>query len=143
MKLVERTRCHRISLADLLEPTLRPYAALRKNRVCAAGPDVDLEPQLALSLHMVFHELATNASKHGALSSALGHVDVRWELLPKEGETALALRWREWGGPEVQKPTRRGFGLRLVTKVLKGAEVELNFEKTGLICRMLVKLDDP
>jgi two-component sensor histidine kinase len=74
-KLIERTRSRRISLIDLLEQTLRPYAATgRPDRICARGPNIELEPKLALSLHMVFHELATNASKHGALSAKDGRV---------------------------------------------------------------------
>src|ERR1700688_4717891 len=66
--LIERTRAKYISLGELLEQTLKPYAAVRKDRIRAAGPDVQGEPRLALSLHMVLHELVTNASKYGALS---------------------------------------------------------------------------
>src|ERR1700754_3762274 len=116
--LIERKRFHRISLTALLEQTLKPYAGFRPDRICAGGPDVELEPKLALSLNMAFHELATNASKHGALSARCGRVEALWELVPGATGRTLAMQWRERGGPEVREPDRRGFGLRLITKVL-------------------------
>jgi len=140
-KLIERTRSRRISLIDLLERTLRPYAAGRPDRICARGPDIELEPKLALSLHMVFHELATNASKHGALSATDGRVEAVWELVPNSTGRTLAMQWRERGGPEVREPDRVGFGLRLVTKVLVDSQVELTFDRAGLVCRMLIQID--
>jgi two-component sensor histidine kinase len=139
--LIERARCRRISLADLLEETLRPYAAVRSERICAGGPDLELEPKLALSLHMVFHELATNAGKYGALSATCGRVEALWELVPGLTGRALAILWRERGGPEVQEPDRMGFGLRLVTRVLADSQVELTFDRAGLVCRMLIQID--
>jgi two-component sensor histidine kinase len=141
-KLIERTRSRRIFLTDLLEQTLRPYATTgRPDRICARGPDIELEPKLALSLHMVFHELATNASKHGALSALHGRVEAVWELVPGLTGRALAMQWRERGGPEVREPDREGFGLRLVTKVLVNSQVELTFDRAGLVCRMLIQID--
>src|SRR5215475_9281917 len=79
--LIGRASDHRVALADLLKRTLKPYAEVRKGRIRAAGPDLVLEPALALSLHMVFHELATNASKHGSLASKAGAVEVQWDIL--------------------------------------------------------------
>jgi two-component sensor histidine kinase len=141
--LIERTRAKNISLGELLEQTLKPYAAVRRDRIHAAGPDVQLEPRLALSLHMVLHELVTNASKHGALTSASGQVEVLWKLLSGDGGRRLAVQWRERGGPQVQEPDRKGFGLRLVTKVLRNAQVGLRFDRTGLVCQMLIEIDNP
>jgi two-component sensor histidine kinase len=77
--LIESARENRVFLAELLERTLKPHATFLKDRILVAGPDVVLEPHLALSLHMIFHELATNASKHGALTSTSGAVEVLWE----------------------------------------------------------------
>lgn len=142
-RLIERTRSRHISLIELLEQTLRPFAATsRSDRICARGPDIDLEPNLALSVHMVLHELATNASKHGALSASCGRVEVSWELLPGYAGRTLAMQWQERGGPEVHKPTREGFGLRLITKVLVGSQVALTFDRDGLTCRLLIPMDN-
>ncbi|SDT54631.1 sensor histidine kinase [Bradyrhizobium canariense] len=140
--LIERTRVQHIALSEVLEQTLKSYAAVRKNRIRAAGPDVELEPRLALSLHMALHELATNASKYGAFTTASGQVEVLWELLSDGAGRRLAIQWRERGGPEVREPDRKGFGLRLITKVLRNAQVELSFDRAGFVCQMLIEIDE-
>ena len=66
-----------LGLAQLLEQTVRPYSA-NGAQVLAAGSEVELEPSLARALHLVFHELATNANKYGALSSPLGAHTLFW-----------------------------------------------------------------
>ena len=139
--LIESARENRVSLAELLERTLMPHATFLKDRILVAGPDIVLEPRLALSLHMIFHELATNASKHGALTSTSGAVEVLWDVRSDGEDHALAVQWREHGGPEVRKPRHKGFGLRLISKVLSGAQVEMDFAPTGLLCRLLVEID--
>jgi two-component sensor histidine kinase len=138
--MIERARENGVFLAELLERTLKPHAFL-KDEFLFAGPDIVLEPSLALSLHMIFHELATNASKHGALTSASGAVEVLWDICPHRDGHALAVQWREHGGPEVRKPRHKGFGLRLISRVLSGAQVDLDFAPTGLLFRLLVEID--
>jgi len=139
--LIESARENRISLAELLERTLMPHATFLKDRILVAGPDIVLEPRLALSLHMIFHELATNASKHGALTSRSGAIEVLWDVRSDGEDHALAVQWREHGGPEVRKPRHKGFGLHLISKVLSGAQVEMDFAPAGLLCRLLVEID--
>ena len=94
------------------------------------------------ALHMIFHELATNACKHGALASASGRVQISWDQHLDGSDRKLAIHWSELNGPEVCEPKRKGFGLSLVTKALANAQVDLNFERTGLICRLLVEIDE-
>jgi two-component sensor histidine kinase len=139
--LIENARENRVSLAELLERTLMPHATFLKDRLFAAGPDIVLEPRLALSIHMIFHELATNASKHGALTSTSGAVEVLWDVRSDGEDHTLVVQWREHGGPEVREPRHKGFGLRLISKVLSGAQVEMDFAPAGLLCRLLVKID--
>jgi two-component sensor histidine kinase len=141
--LIESARDHCISLAMLLERTLKPHAMLSNDRIVLSGPDITLEPHIALSLHMIFHELATNASKHGALTSASGSVEVLWDILLESGNKALGIQWRERGGPEVIKPQHKGFGTRLIAKALAGARVEMDFGSAGLVCRLLLDIDPP
>jgi two-component sensor histidine kinase len=131
-------------LAKLVDQTLRPYSA-NGAQVLAAGPDLQLEPSLALALHLVLHELAANAKKYGALSSALGRVKVEWKVRHVLGAPRkLAILWTEHGGPEVQRPRHRGFGSRLIKRALDGyGGVRLDFNRAGLACFMLIGLDRP
>jgi two-component sensor histidine kinase len=103
------------------------------------GPEVSLPPQLALSLSLALHELATNAAKYGALSAAGGEVEVGWSA--DDGQ--LWLTWRERGGPPVTPPTRRGFGTRLIERGLArelGGEVKLEFTPGGVVCEVWAPL---
>jgi two-component sensor histidine kinase len=133
-----------LGLAQLLEQTVRPYSA-NGAQVLAAGPEVELEPSLARALHLVFHELATNANKYGALSSPLGYVKIEWKIRHVPGDPRkLAIVWTEHGGPEVKHPQHWGFGSRLIRTVLGGhGGIRLDFNQTGLACFMLVNLDRP
>jgi two-component sensor histidine kinase len=130
-----------VALADLLEQTIRS-CWVKGARVLAAGPDIDVEPRLALALHLVLHELATNANKYGALSSAAGCVQVHWTIRHVAGAVPkLAIVWTEHGGPEVKQPRHRGFGSRLIKKALQGyGAVRVKFKPAGLVCVMLVDL---
>jgi two-component sensor histidine kinase len=138
---IEQARAHRVSLAKMIERTLKPHAIRPNGRIVLAGPDITLEPQYALSLHLVFHELATNACKHGALASASGAVEVYWDVLSERSSRTLAIQWREHGGPAVRKPQRLGFGMRLISKTLVGAQVDMDFAPAGLVCRILFEID--
>ena len=138
---IERARDHRISLENLIERTLKPHAIGSIDRISLAGPDITLEPQLALPLHLVLHELATNACKHGALASVAGTVDVSWNTLFERDSPAIAIQWREQGGPAVKKPERMGFGMRLISKALVGSQVDIDFAPAGLVCRILLEID--
>jgi two-component sensor histidine kinase len=129
-----------VSLAKLLTHTLKPYSAIRENRIFVAGPHVELDRKLALSPHMVFHELATNANKHGALALPSGRVEVLWNF-PFEGDQRLAVQWSESGGPAVRNPKHEGFGLRLIEAASSDAMIEMNFDPGGLVCRILIRTD--
>lgn len=119
-------------LRQILVQELGPYGA---ERIRMDGPDVHLPARVALSLGMVFHELATNAAKYGALSTS-GRLLLDWSL-PDEGET-LRFRWREAGGPPPRKPERRGFGSRLIersiTAELRG-KIDTDYSPEGLVVR--------
>jgi two-component sensor histidine kinase len=89
-----------------------------------------------MMMAMSVHELATNAAKHGALSSATGQVSICWSF----SEASLNVEWRERGGPTVAAPIHRGFGSQLLARALDqfGGSVETIFEPTGLLCKMSV-----
>ncbi len=124
-----------VLLLDLIEKELRPYAA-GADRLVMEGPPVWLKASAALSLGMVLHEMATNATKHGALSVEGGHVAVAWGQEDIGGEPHLVLRWSESGGPKVEtSPERRGFGSELMEcqlrHDLKGI-LTVDFDEAGL-----------
>lgn len=124
------------SLSDLLLQELSPHA---EEQYRLDGPDVSLRPKQALALGMVFHELATNAAKHGALCQTQGCVQVNWRL----ERDVLEVTWRERGGPPVRPPSRRGFGSRLIKAALETelrGSADLEFAPDGLSCRLSVPL---
>jgi two-component sensor histidine kinase len=135
-EFIARSNGDPVSLVELLEGTLKPYATVSQDRIRATGPDIDLEPRLGLSLHLIFHELATNACKHGALASSTGRVAIDWSVDSDASNQKLIIQWSESGGPGAHEPQHKGFGLNLVTKILADADVELRFERSGLICRI-------
>lgn len=96
-------------IAELVRDQLQP-GSLDSGRVEIAGPDLLLPPATALRLALIVHELSTNATKYGALSTEAGHLSLCWE----DRAEGLALRWEENGGPEVAPPRRTGFGSTLI-----------------------------
>lgn len=93
-------------LRDLLEAELKPFG----DAATLSGPDVRVIVQAAQPIAMMIHELATNASKHGAMSVAGGQVNVTWKIANGQ----FVIRWVETG-LTVTKPSRSGFGTRLLT----------------------------
>jgi len=118
---------------DLLAAQLRPFREAAKSQIETTGPSLLLKPEAVHYLGLAFHELATNASKHGALSVPQGHVSIRW-LLDEETDS-IQVRWHESGGPPVTPPERKGFGHvvieRIVPQALNGTSV-LDFTPTGV-----------
>jgi two-component system, chemotaxis family, CheB/CheR fusion protein len=110
-------------------------------RVKMTGPRVDLPAEITTPLGLILHELATNASKYGALGKAGGGVDLQWELSELDGSGGeLTLTWREHGGPTVSEPESHGFGSFLVENGIAGARVDREFHPTGLICTIKLPL---
>ena len=146
--LLTRQNWEYADLGEVVGTTLDPYADDRPGgggaRVARAGPPVSLAPGLAISFHLTFHELATNAAKYGALSVEGGRVDVRWRI-DDGAAPGLRLEWREIDGPTVRPPSRKGFGTKLIARGLAhetGGDVDLAFEPAGLRCTITVPLSN-
>lgn len=125
------------TLRELIEATLEPYG----RPYAYAGPDLRLDPNLAVSVGMALHELATNALKHGAW---LGGGRVAIEVARLDGD-AVGIVWRETGGPPVSQPECRGFGSRLLERGVAselGGEVVLEFAPAGIVCTIHAPLSD-
>jgi PAS domain S-box-containing protein len=126
-------------LSTIAERELAPYAEMLEGRVRLSGPPVLLEPNTAQAIAVTLHELATNAAKYGALSVAGGRVALDWT---HQGDGPLRLRWSETGGPAVKTPTRKGFGGRIIERMiaqLKGT-THFDWRPEGLACEITVLL---
>ncbi|MBB2204253.1 HWE histidine kinase domain-containing protein [Gluconacetobacter takamatsuzukensis] len=121
-----------ILLHDLLAIELAPYRT-GTNRVSLVGPDIRLSGRALTFLALLFHELATNAVKYGALSVADGCVAVTWQH--DRFSDTCAIRWQERGGPPVRPPGRSGFGSLLIDRAvvhdLKGTAAR-HFDPDGM-----------
>lgn len=110
-------------------------------RVHCSGPSLMLEPQAALHMALVLHELATNARQYGALSVPGGQLSVNW-VLRSAGERSLLLHWQERGGPKVTVPASPGFGTTLIEQSLHahGGEALVRYAGNGVICEIRLPL---
>jgi len=125
-------------LSTIATQELVPYSEEDEKRVRIDGPQVLLEPDAAQAIAVTLHELATNAVKYGALSGTRGQVELKW-LHKADGQ--LILRWTEIGGPAVQMPTRRGFGSRVIERIigqLKG-DARFDWRPEGLVCEITLQ----
>ena len=125
-----------VLLADLVRAQLEPFLDRADERLAAHGPPLLLVPQGAQDLGLAIHELATNASKYGALSVPGGKIDLGWTIdAAAGGDKSVRIKWREIGGPTVTPPTRKGFGSSVVTGILSRSfkgEAKLNYCASGL-----------
>ncbi len=131
-------RANPTSLHALVRELLQPYRAGETDRVQFSGDDASIDDGAATPLALLFHELATNAAKYGALSRPDGHIEVVTRI---EGDEYL-LDWREHGGP-VPAPGNAGFGSRLISLSVEGqlrGRLERNFAEDGLRIRLVVPL---
>jgi PAS domain S-box-containing protein len=133
------TRWIGAELSTIAGHELAPYSTGGDKRVRIDGPQVLLEPDIAQAVAVTLHELATNAAKYGALSTANGHIDLKWS---HEANGRLKLRWIETGGPTVEPPTRRGFGRRVIEQMIAQLKGESRFDwrAEGLVCEITLRV---
>ena len=122
----------------LAHQQLAPFLSNDPSRLQLQGPEVVLPPEVATSVGLVLHELATNASKYGSLFVPSGSVSLAWRVNTNENPPHLHITWRETGGPPVVPPKGRGFGSQLIA--VSGLKVEQNFAPTGLVCDLEIAL---
>ncbi|MFZ1106258.1 MAG: PAS domain S-box protein [Hyphomicrobiaceae bacterium] len=108
----------RARLSDLVRVQLETFDP--GGRVTLQGPDFYLAADAAQHVGLALHELATNAAKYGALSTAEGAIAVDWEIV-SDGPEVLRLSWQERNGPPVTRPSRVGFGSTLIEKAIEHA----------------------
>ena len=122
-------------LKDLLVSELGPYGHVRFN---LNGNSLFLPDKLAVSLALIFHELATNAGKYGAFSSARGLLQVSWTV----SDDRLDVTWDETEGPAVDNVGPAGFGSKLLESALRAfdGKTDIRFLKTGVHCTMQCRI---
>src|SRR5690348_4116290 len=110
---------------------------LFSDKVTIDGVEVAIRPQDAQNLAIALHELATNASKYGALSTGSGTVHISWTIAGNDYPT-LKFLWQESGGPPVDTPVREGFGTLLLKGMFPG--IRLDYCQEGLRCEFELRL---
>jgi PAS domain S-box-containing protein len=128
-------------LAEVIEAATGGFGA--SGQITLEGPPVTLGAGSIVTVSLAFHELTTNALKHGALSTPTGRVDVRWNTGPDaRGAEKVHVAWCERGGPAVSPPSRQGFGSQLLERGMpRGGHVAMDFQSVGLECRICLPLD--
>jgi two-component sensor histidine kinase len=125
------------TLDELLRVQLAPFGGVDSRKISVQGPEVFLTPSAMQSLGLVLHELATNATKHGALSSPAGSVSISWTWDTEDGARVV---WEEQGGPPVAEPTHKGFGQVVFERI--GASLDGNitteFRPGGFVCSVTI-----
>ncbi len=120
-----------VTISELARSQLSHFGNLFGSRIVLDGPEIKLKPGAARAIGMMLHELATNASKYGALTGEQGMVNVSWSV-----DTSFRMQWRETGGPAPLPPERRGFGNRVLVEMPThqlDATIKLDYPATGLV----------
>jgi PAS domain S-box-containing protein len=132
-------------LRELVLGQLGHYFDRGSSAITLEGPRMRVKPEAAQHIGLAMHELATNATKYGALSSPRGHVAISWDVEQDAGGDAVCrMQWVESGGPPVQPPTRRGFGHVVIERTVAralGGSVVLEFLPEGLRWTLIFPAD--
>lgn len=126
------------SLEEVLRTELAPFQG-EGPRWSLEGPHVGISPGAAMTMALIFHELATNAAKYGALRRPEGHVRIAWAWQKDAAaaeESRLRVSWEERNGPPVRAPKRKVFGSRLISQVSRSLQgsAKVDYRPEGLSC---------
>jgi two-component sensor histidine kinase len=137
LDLLTRGAAISVRLEDILRQEMKAHGAEHSRRVLFSGPELLLQPKAAQAIGMAFHELATNASKHGALRHEGAELRVSWQSVANEVEEEVVINWREMGVPIERPPERRGFGSETLERSLPymvGGTSAVTFHGDGVEC---------
>jgi PAS domain S-box-containing protein len=133
--LLGENRWEGVDLAELVRRQLAPRATDANTTI--SGPDVTLSVAATQALAMVLHELVSNATKYGALSTPHGRVEVSWTRERADAAAGLSIAWREIGGPAVAPSPQGKYGVSIIRKLIPhelGGSVDLTFAPGGVCC---------
>jgi PAS domain S-box-containing protein len=136
--LLSRSSWEGVGIGELVRSELAPCASNGSSLI--EGPDIVVAAEATQPLAIVLHELTTNATKYGALSSHRGRVSVCWQRRSSRGSRDhLALEWRETGGPPIAVPGPPGYGSSVIRELIPyelGGSVQYVFAPEGVRCRL-------
>ncbi|MWV29216.1 sensor histidine kinase [Aurantiacibacter rhizosphaerae] len=130
------------SLRKLLATILGPLGyGDKEERIVLRGEDEEVAAETLSGLAMIFHELATNATKYGALTEPDGKVVIEWDKRPD----GMQIVWTESGGPQADSPETSSFGTRLVTATVRqlGATMDHDWLERGLVATITLPAPGP
>jgi two-component sensor histidine kinase len=139
-----RQSWQRVALRDVVGGALAPFGGADTARFQVSGPPVLLLPRAAVALAMGLHELATNATRYGALLLDTGRIGLVWAIHDDDAAN-FHLQWTEQGGPPVTPPAQRGFGTNMIAGALAGdlgGSVDIHFNRDGVRCVIEAPLDE-
>lgn len=136
-ELLNKSQVHATSFEQILRTELEPFDLARFRLV---GPDFLCPSKAVVLLVLIFHELATNAAKYGALASERGRVYVSWS----RSSDQLDVNWTEVGAGTLNPSAKVGFGSKLLRSAAKqfNGTTDLKFEEDGLHCRMVLNVPE-
>ena len=132
--ILTRSNFTEADIDEVVATAIDPHR-VAEDRIVWSGPRLTLTSQQALGLSLAIHELATNAAKYGALSNETGRVVMGWRV--EDG--VFVFDWGETGGPAVCPPQSRGFGSKLIERIVASyfeGEGRLDFDPSGLKFRL-------
>lgn len=128
------------SIRQIIENEADAFA-LKGDQIIIRGDDAALPSDQAVAFALVVHELMTNASKYGALSSPNG--TVRIDLTGSEA--GLAITWVESGGPMPKQGRTTGFGTKLISSIVPvqlNGHLAVDFAPGGLQISLTIQLPE-
>jgi two-component sensor histidine kinase len=138
--LLLQARWSSASLTHIVQGATEPYDSKGEGKFSILGPDLKITSGAVIALAMTLNELCTNTTKFGALSVPAGRIEIAWSI--EANNQRLHFTWTEKDGPEVNAPTRKSFGTRLMETLGKqlNGEVELAYAPTGFVYALDVPL---
>lgn len=114
-------------------------------RITLCGPSgIRLRSATVQTFALALHELASNATRHGALSQPSGRLSVDWHVDHRPDGAILVVDWQETG-VTMPPPAPAGYGLELVERALPyqlDAKTGLVFGPQGVTCHIELPLRD-
>lgn len=140
--ILSRTHISKDNVREIIQESLAPFRT-GLGRFDIAGPSAFISSKQGLTLALAINELATNALKYGALSNDTGQILITWKAGRPDSQDEFSLCWREVGGPPVVASNPKGFGSRVIEKVLAQdfeGEVRTQFLETGFVCELTTQM---
>ena len=135
-KILVADEAERSSLQDILTMELEAFAGWQTRVSITGNTYVWFSGEASEALAMIFHELLTNAVKHGALSDSSGQVAIN--IATGVGRQIL-MKWIETGGPPVPSDRRMGIGSTILKNAMREeGTVRFDFAPSGMVCDIII-----